>query len=197
MLGLQSEGKASPQWRQTRVTPDQEQIVKEFGICVVEVFNIARGHSRTDSPCVCHVCRAAYDKLSQYLEEHFGDYPAVDYQAGFCNDSADGSESDDLPLRWRRISLATSVRGSYFQQRSYPLERQRGSSPPPRSPRWRSFLSPCDDDTTAASAPCNGGAFFRDTRRSDGRRRTESFARSLCSHCQPADSLRDGQASWQ
>ena len=50
------------------MTPDQEQIVKDFGLETIEVFNIARGHLKTASPCTCLICRDIYDKLSQRLK---------------------------------------------------------------------------------------------------------------------------------
>lgn len=54
------------------MTPDQEDIVKQYGKEAVEVFNIAHHHSKSDSPCTCSICRNTYDKISQWIKATFG-----------------------------------------------------------------------------------------------------------------------------
>jgi hypothetical protein len=48
----------------------REWIIEKLGKDAIEIFNIAHGHDKERSPCNCHVCWAAYDKLSQWLAKH-------------------------------------------------------------------------------------------------------------------------------
>jgi len=59
------------------MTPDQSELMLEVGFRAVEIFNIARGHDRKDAPCTCMICRAVYDKLSQYIKHNLVERGAV------------------------------------------------------------------------------------------------------------------------